>query len=128
MRSLTRHLLFSGPLEFLGYWRPESECFDLAALAKLPDWLGKDVLDDPVLELRLKNLSGLDTLWSRLRSADMIFSDPRTPGRVALLLRHCAAGGAEGRVLPRLLELCGLSGEKARPHLSLGRFLADERG
>lgn len=128
MRSLTRHLLFSGPLEFLEYWRPESECFDLAALKKLPDWVGEKVLDDPVLEIRLEDLSGLEKMWSRLRSADMILADPRTPGRIALLLRNCTSGGAEGRVLPRLRESCDLSGGTASPTLSLGRFLEGERG
>jgi hypothetical protein len=124
MRSLYRHLLYSGQLEPLNFWVPETECFSLRMLEKVDRWLGEEIMDDPFVAVALDSVGRKKTIEAQLRPFDLLFGDERRMDKIFLLLRHCPKEKVTGSVIPRLLRLEGMDERQFSSPVSLREYLA----
>jgi hypothetical protein len=108
LRTLYRHLLYPGPLEILGAWVPENECFAPEVLRQLPLVLGESVLEDALVSLRVSSPGYRKSVEGRIRPEDMLVSETRHTSRLMLLLRSCPLEQAKSAVFSRLSSLEGV--------------------
>lgn len=124
MRSLYRHLLYSGKLELLNFWMPEAECFSVRMLGEVDRWLGEGIMNDPLVVVTLDSVGRKKTIESQLRPFDLLLEDERRTDRIFLLLRHCPKEKVTASVIPRLLNLDGMDERQFSSPVSLGEYLA----
>jgi len=124
MRSLYKHLLYAGKLELLQYWLPDAECFELKMLEKAPQWLGDDILNDPLLAITLESVGTKRWIEDRLRPFDLVLADGRRLDRIYLLLRHCPRTIVESSIIPRLLKIEGMNERQFAGTLTLQEYLS----
>lgn len=108
LRTLYRHLLYPGSLDFLSYWVPENETFNPDLIDRLPSLMGEGVLDDTLLSLRLLSPGYRRSVEEKIRPEDIPFSESRRASRLTVLLRFCPPGRAKDCVLPRISSLEGV--------------------
>ncbi len=126
LRSLYRHLLYPGRLSVLSFWIPEAECFDQALVAELPVLVDPSILDDAFVTLIPPSEGYRKGIEGILRPADLLFRNPRKPGRTFLLLRHCSPERARSSVFPRVLRIEGLTEKNLEGVVSVREFLASQ--
>lgn len=126
LRSLYRHLLYPGRLSILSFWIPEAECFDQALVGELPVLVDPAILDDAFVTLILPSDGYRKGIEGILRPADLLFRNPRKPGRISLLLRNCTPERAKNSVFPRVLRIEGLTEKNLEGVVSVREFLASQ--
>ena len=126
LRSLFRHLLYPGPLSFLSSWLPEEECFDLKVLGELPSLGPPSMMEDTLATLLLPSQGYRKKVEEMLRPADLLFQDPKKPGRIHLYLRGCPPDRAKTSVFTRLLKIEGMTDKSLLGAGSLREFLASQ--
>ena len=126
LRSLYRHLLYPGRLSILSFWVPEAECFDQGLVGELPVLVDPAILDDAFVTLILPSDGYRKGVEGILRPADLLFRNPRKPGRISLLLRHCSPERARNSVFPRVLRIEGLTEKNLEGVVSVREFLASQ--
>ncbi len=124
LRSLYRHLLYPGQISFLSFWLPEDECFDPDLLKELPSLGPPSTMEDALATILLPSGGYLKRIEEKLRPADLLFQDPKKPGRIYLYLRGCPPERAKASVFPRLLRIEGMAESNLEGAGSLREFLA----